>query len=348
MFRSHRRTGFTLIELLVVIAIIGVLVALLLPAVQKVREAANRLSCSNNLKQIGLAAQNYQDSFGSLPPGWDGQQVGALVFLLPYIEQDLLFKNFKFRPPPGNPSFQHWADDPLDAPQDNPPRRPPTLYGAEGNVKIFICPSTPDPSGDVWVAIDSIGGLPNQDFNGRAFPPASYPPPGSVATFFDGPSEVTAVYGKSNYMPVIGLAGPTVTFADGTTGPNRFRSLWQYKGRNSLARVPDGTSLTLLFLEAAGGEQSPRDQPSGWQRHAWAKGGIYAPLGWCPGGRPDCEQLTGGRGRTHKSFFGSLHASGVMNANYADGSVRTVNPNLSFNIFIRLVAYADGDVINLE
>src|SRR6187455_393482 len=97
------RRGFTLIELLVVIAIIAILIGLLLPAVQKIRGAAARLKCQNNLKQIGLAMHNYMDTNDGLPPNgvyvWNGASVtatvpwSAMARILPFVEQENLFRN---------------------------------------------------------------------------------------------------------------------------------------------------------------------------------------------------------------------------------------------------------------
>jgi len=99
--RSQKTRGFTLVELLVVIAIIGILVALLLPAIQAAREAARRTQCSNNLKQIGIGLNNYHDTFRTFPPGaWNeanrGNRLAWTVFILPFIEQQAIYAEFNF------------------------------------------------------------------------------------------------------------------------------------------------------------------------------------------------------------------------------------------------------------
>ncbi len=113
MNRRRKRSGFTLVELLVVIAIIGILVALLLPAVQAAREAARRMSCGNNLKQLGLALHNYHDTYKTFPPDaiWHGNLRGTtpnamtvrnytwIAMILPYIEQSPLYEQIDFRLP---------------------------------------------------------------------------------------------------------------------------------------------------------------------------------------------------------------------------------------------------------
>jgi prepilin-type N-terminal cleavage/methylation domain-containing protein len=150
LFRLRLNAAFTLIELLVVIAIIAVLIGLLLPAVQKVREAAARMQCSNNLKQIGLAAHNYHDTFGFLPsagssdgkpmsPGpWPcaGEGTNWAVHLMPYIEQGNMYNRLTWNGDSG------WTDDMNQA---NSSAKNNVLLSAGVVLKMYRCPSDPKP-----------------------------------------------------------------------------------------------------------------------------------------------------------------------------------------------------------
>jgi prepilin-type N-terminal cleavage/methylation domain-containing protein/prepilin-type processing-associated H-X9-DG protein len=129
--RPRHRHGFTLIELLVVIAIIAVLIGLLLPAVQKVREAAARTKCQNNLKQIALGLHNFHDSYGLLPPAaaGSGNKYGWGTHLLPFIEQSALYQ--QLNPP-----------DPYNGTPNMP--APTATNGLQAVIPTYLCPSDPD------------------------------------------------------------------------------------------------------------------------------------------------------------------------------------------------------------
>jgi prepilin-type N-terminal cleavage/methylation domain-containing protein len=159
----RRRSGFTLIELLVVIAIIGVLISLLLPAVQKVREAANRVQCQNNLKQIGLALHNYHDTFKVFPsgkgPDYRASRPGSPVFarwsvhskILPYVEQDNLYRSIDFTFPPETPGMGGVV--PFMPPWQNPNRE--NSLPCRVAVPTFVCPSDPTDINSDWPGVNN-------------------------------------------------------------------------------------------------------------------------------------------------------------------------------------------------
>src|SRR5579871_900965 len=335
------RSSFTLIELLVVIAIIAVLVGLLLPAIQKVREAANRMACSNNLKQIGLAAHNYDSTFGSLPPGYLGykpiilgddtpagnnfQNVGVLTYLLPYLELNNIYSVLKVnldRNVYTLPASEPWYDG------SNRTYVANDWQMAQAQIKVFTCPSDnisqdPAPGAQNGIGLTMICGAVKSDPNNRAYIIVWYEPQDPFSGLF-------LPKGHSNYAGVAGALGAAkeVTNADAascagdfpsTGGVNlqRYEGIFTNRSANKVGAIPDGTSNTLMFGETLGGFDastlSIRTLIMSW----FGVGALPTKFGLGVPNQPFGNSLPGAGWPT----FSSRHLGGVQFC-FADGSVR--------------------------
>jgi prepilin-type N-terminal cleavage/methylation domain-containing protein len=349
--RPNRRPAFTLVELLVVIAIIGVLVALLLPAIQAARESARRTSCNNNLKNLGIAVLNFNDTQRKLPTS--NRAAGATnapryawcTLMLPYFEEQNTFDQYDFK--------NNWSKPTVE---NGKPR--PNFQVVGQRLPVFECPSVPDDDrldGDPqWWTV----GLPDW-VGSRCAAPTDYAP-------------ISQVENRLAKQPPEGLG-----LADDTADKT---GMLLRNTVASLRQVTDGTSHTILLAESAGRPRVYRkgvrigDLPDhrvnggGWCRPASeygldgfdeAKNASPGPCAVnCTNGE-DIYDITGGSPNNMGSFpyqfyvsngtseTFAFHPSGA-NHLFGDGSVHLLNEDIEIRTYARLVTRKGGETISAD
>jgi prepilin-type N-terminal cleavage/methylation domain-containing protein/prepilin-type processing-associated H-X9-DG protein len=372
LVRGGRR-GFTLIELLVVIAIIAILIGLLLPAVQKIRAAAQRMSCSNNLKQIGLGVHNYESTHGVLPhPGQCDSTGGAATvymtqstatLILPYVEQDNVFKlmdhtlTFAQMPAEGYNTAQLHPKSIGRIYNDTSAAGASTRAAAQSQIKIYVCPATPIAFGsrspDGYGAWDYMFVAVSDIEDGRPGNPSASTPVGTRPT-------------NSARRVLVTVQGMLTC------------------DLRTIAQVSDGSSNTILCIEDAGrahpnagvwGSLSTRPSPNGegpaWtggssggrRMYAWADpdtvtNGVSGPSNSLAdrtakinnypnpiGGPPECRWSQNNCGPNDEPF--SFHSGGV-NCLMGDGSVRFIRDSIPPLTLKWLAGADDGQTFTID
>ncbi len=340
--RRVRRVGFTLVELLVVIAIIGILVALLLPAVQMAREAGRRMQCSNNLKQLGLAAHNFHDVYRRFPPGylgngtppsnpqngnppdyysgvqWNVPWLGSLVYILPYMEQENIYKEIYVEKNPDvfvpiNPS-----GTPITRPWWTEAR---TWAVAQTRIESMLCPST-----DAYDNQVGTGALfltfGNRNANSGTLQMGFFRIGGGGDTI-----------GRTNY---VGVAGGLGTIP--TNGWDRWRGVFGNRTKNAFRNITDGSANTLLYGETIGGMNS-----SG-TRHDFAQSWIGS------GCLPTAWGLRFRRSPTSETYqrwyqYSAEHPE-IVQFCFADGAVRGIEETIDRSVLIRISGMKDNVIVD--
>jgi prepilin-type N-terminal cleavage/methylation domain-containing protein/prepilin-type processing-associated H-X9-DG protein len=314
--KNHRREGFTLIELLVVIAIIAILIGLLLPAVQKVREAAARIKCTNNLKQLGLAMHNYEGVYRAFPPGRNQypKVVSAPARLLAFVEQDNLQKLVNY-------------DGTLADPQN--------VAASKTRVGLFVCPSDPQNG--------QVPGL--ADFG------TNYVACNGTGATFDAAGNITGYLKIPDGNGVFAQVPVRIAdILDGTSNTAAFSESVLGNGQVPTSLPPANPKLVVLEV-AGGNDTTPADCDAGNGTWSASRGGqwinghfgntlynhYYPPN---PAGKWDCGNASHNKAL---STARSYHPGGV-NVLFADGSVRFVRDGVELATWRALATRAGGEV----